>query len=172
MIIVLREVALSDGVKLTKWRNSLKVVRHCIDKTEITEETNRRFYEEMIATGKYKQFIVESLDEQFGGIFSYQIGTVYFKDIDSENRKCELGMFPSDDDEWNSEGQVIAVKQMIFKAFNEMGMHKIYAYVFSDCTEEIELLQSCGFKTEGIFKEEIFDQEEYRDITRLSIIKQ
>lgn len=168
--IVLREVTVSDGGKLAKWRNSLNVIRHCIDKTIISEETHKKFYEEMVLTGKYKQYIVEKMDDDFAGILSYQIGTVYFKDIDENNKKCELGMFPSDDVEWNDEGQHEAVMQMLKKAFEEFKLHKVYAYVYSDCSEEIELMEQCGFVVEGKFCSEILDAGGYRDIIRLAVI--
>lgn len=170
MIVTLREIKESDAENIVKWRNSLNVVKHCIDKTIISKESQQRFYESKVITEKYKQYIVEKWDDKFGGVFSYQIGTVFFKDIDNINKKCEFGMFPSDDVEWNSEGQNIAVKLMKEKAFDEMGMHKIYAYVYVDCEEEIELLESCGFIIEGIFKDEIYDKEGYRDIARLVVI--
>lgn len=170
MKIILREVKIEDSANIAKWRNNVKVVRHCIDKTIISEESNRIFFDEMILTGKYKQFIVERYDDEFGGIFAYQIGTTYFKDIDNKNHKCELGMFPSDDDEWNSEGQELAVRKMIDLAFSKMDMHKIYAYVYSDCEEEIELLNRCGLQKEAHFRSEILDDGNYRDILRLAII--
>lgn len=170
MKITLREIKESDGENIVKWRNSVNVVRHCIDKTTISAESNQKFFEEMIVTGKYRQYIVEKWDDELGGLFSYQIGTVFFKDIDEENKKCEFGMFPSDDVEWNSDGQIIAVELMIKKAFEEMGMHKLYSYVYKDCQEEIDLLKNSGFELEGVFKMEILDNEGYRDIVRLAII--
>ena len=173
MKIVLREVKSEDGANIARWRNSVKVVNHCIDKTIISEESNKKFFEKMILTGKYIQYIVERFDEEFGGIYAYQIGTTYFKDVDNENHKCELGMFPSDDDEWNSEGQELAVREMIKRAFSKMKMHKLYAYVYSDCLEEIDLLKKCGFTEEGEFIQEIYDanSNSYRNIKRLSLLK-
>lgn len=169
MKIVLREITIEDGSYIVKWRNDVKVIRHCIDKTVITEELNTRFFNDNITTGKVKQFIVERTDEEYGGIFAYPIGTIYFKDIDYQNHKCEIGMFPSDDDEWNSESQHIAVCLMIKKAYQEYYMNKVYVYVFADCNKEIELLTECGFVREGIFKSEILDNNNYRDVIRLAI---
>lgn len=172
MKIVLREVRIEDGVNIARWRNSINVVRHCIDKTVISEESNKKFFEKMIIPGKYKQYIVEKYDDEFGGIFTYQIGTIYFKDIDLENKKCELGLFPSDDEEWNSEGQELALKKMVEIAFNEMHIHKVYAYVYSDCEEENKLFEKCGFKIEGKFISEIYEAGIFRDVLRYGIIKE
>lgn len=171
MLIKLREVTIADGENIAKWRNSLNVLRHCIDKTVVSEESNRKFYDEMIATGKYKQYIVERVDEEFGGLFAYQIGTIYFKDIDEANHKCELGMFPGDDQEWNSESQKLAVAQMLQKAYYDLSLHKVYAYVYTDCIEEIKLLEECGFTIEGTFVDEIYDDDCYRSLFRMAAMK-
>lgn len=171
MRIFLREVKAEDGKNIVKWRNSINVARHCIDKTIISEESNKKFFEDMVLTGKCKQFIVEKIDEEYGGVFSYQIGTIYFKDIDKENRKVELGMFPSDEEEWNSIGQELAIKQMTSIAFDELGMHKIYSYVLADCPEEVELFKKCGFLEEGVFRDEIIENDNFRDIVKFSFIQ-
>ena len=169
MKIILRPITEQDGKYIVKWRNSEKVKNHCMIRTVITEESNRKFYKEFVATGKYKQFIVERVDEQFS-LASYPIATVYLKDMDYCNRRCELCVFTSDDSEWLSDGQSLAVKMLLEKAFNEYGMHKVYSYVFYKYAEEVELLKLAGFSVETILKEEALNEEgEYEDIVRMSI---
>ncbi len=170
MLIKLREVTPADGENIAKWRNSINVIKHCIDKTVISKESNQIFYEKMIVTGKYRQYIVERVDEEFGGLFAYQIGTIYFKDIDETNHKCELGMFPGEDEEWNSESQKLAVEQMLQKAWHDLSLHKVYAYVYTDCHEEVKLLEDCGFIKEGELVDEICDNSNYRNLLRLCAI--
>ena len=153
-----------------KWRNSDKVKNHCMTKTPITEEYNLKFFRENIATGRYKQFIVERIEEETG-LASYPIATVYLKDLDYENHRCELCIFTSDDAEWDAEGQAIAVKMLLKKAFVEYGMHKVYSYVFYKFNDEMELLKSAGFSIEAALKEEARNENgEYEDIIRLAII--
>ena len=169
MKVFLRPITEKDGENIVKWRNSEHVRKHCMTKAPITMETNRQFFHDYVATGKYKQFIVERVDEEFG-LASYPIATVYLKDIDKENRKCELCIFSSDDEEWVSESQSIAIRLLIEKAFTEYGMHKVYSYVFYRFADEIELLKSAGFSVESILKDEaINDDGEYEDVIRLSI---
>ncbi len=170
MKLWLREVTLEDGKNIVKWRNDIKVISHCFDKTLITEESNEEYFNNYIITGKVKQFIVERSDEDWGGRFGYPIGTVYLKGLDAKNNKCELGMYPGLDIEWNCESQKIAIGLLIKKAFDEFGIHKIYSYVFADCREEIEVLLACGFFEEGKFVGEILDKDGFRDILRLAVI--
>ena len=172
MRIFLRPVSMDDGKKIVKWRNAPKVANHCFNRIPITEESNCEFYKRYVETGQYKQYIVERVNEEFG-VMSYPIATVYLKDIDMVNYRCELCIFTSDNEEWNTESQSIAIKLLLEKAFHEVGIHKVYSYVFSEFQDEIELLKSAGFKEEAVLKKEVFISEgNYSDAYRLAIFRE
>ena len=170
MKIYLRPITPEDGLKIVKWRNSDKVLSHCFDKRKITPESNEKFYKANVETGKYKQFIVERMDEDFG-VSSYPIGTVYLKDFDEGNHRCELCVFTSDDQEWNNESQSIAIRMLLKTAFENYQMHKVYTYVFASNRDEAALLKNAGFTDEALLKEEACDLKgTYVDVIRLSIL--
>ena len=122
----------------------------------------------MVETGKYKQYIVERVEE-VSGVASYPIATVYLKDIDLVNRRCELCIFTSDDEEWNTESQNIALQKLIDIAKNELNMHKIYSYVFVDNNDPIDLLIRVGFTKEALLHSEAINAEgEFGDVLRLA----
>lgn len=172
MKILLRPITLQDGVHLVKWRNDERVINHCLSRASITEESNKEFFENNVMTGKYKQFMVERINEDFP-IVAYPIATVYLKDMDYTNKRCELCIFTSTDTEWEPESQSMAIHMLVEKAFNEYGMHKVYSYVFYKFPDEVELLKNAGFSSEAILKEEaINDKGEYDDLVRLSVIKE
>lgn len=170
MKIFLRPITESDGSSIVRWRNSPEVKSHCLDKTPVTLESNLAFYKTYVETGKYKQYIVECLDE-VTGVCTYPIATVYLKDMDYGNKRCELCVFTSSDVEWNPEGQTIAIRLLTEKAFKEFGMHKVYSYVFSKYPEEAELLKNAGYTTEATLKGEAINEDgEYEDLIRLFVI--
>ena len=170
MKIFLRPITENDGPCIVRWRNDPEVLSHCLDKTPITEESNLAFYKANILTGKYKQYIVECLEEATG-VCAYPIATVYLKDMDYDNRRCELCIFTSSDVEWKPEAQTIAIKQLTEKAFNEYGMHEVYSYVFCKFPDEIDLLKKAGFKIEATLKGEARNEDgKYEDIVRLAIV--
>lgn len=172
MKIVLRPITLQDAGHLIKWRNDEKVINHCLSRATITEDSNREFFKNNIETGKYKQFMVERLADDFPMV-AYPIATVYLKDMDYTNKRCELCIFTSTDTEWEPESQSQAIHMLVEKAFNEYGMHKVYSYVFYKFPDEVELLKKAGFSSEAILKEEALNAEGvYEDIVRLSIIKE
>lgn len=171
MRIYLRPVSLQDGPNIVKWRNTPTVSSHCLNQKPITLESNEAFFHEHVETGHYQQFIVERIDEDFG-VASYPIATAYLKDIDKTNKRCELCIFTSDEQEWNTESQSIAVKLLLEKAFQDLGMHKVYSYVFYKFLDEAELLKSAGFTSEAILKEEAINTSgKYEDIVRFAIVE-
>lgn len=172
MRIYLRHITLEDSPYIVKWRNTYKVRNHSFDKKEVSLGSNEIFYRTCVETGKYKQFIAERIDEDFG-VSSYPIATVYLKDMDVSNHRCELCVFTSDDAEWNNESQSIAIKLLLEKAFNEYGMHKVYTHVFVCNGDEVSLMKRAGFSEEAILKEEAMDLKgNYTDIMRLAIFDQ
>ena len=169
MNIFLRPIEEKDGPSIVRWRNAPEVLSHCLDKTRITEDSNSVFFKTNVLTGKYKQFIVECLDE-VTGVCTYPIASVYLKDMDYGNRRCELCIFTSSDVEWNPEGQTIAIKMLTQKAFEEYGINKVYSYVFKKYPNEVDLLIKAGFTIEATLKKEALNEKgEYEDIVRLCI---
>lgn len=172
MRIYLRPITEEDGSLIVKWRNEPSVASHCLNQKPITLESNLEFFRSKVQTGQYLQYIVERVDEDYG-VASYPIATVYLKDIDPTNKRCELCIFTSDDQEWNTESQSIAVKQLLEKAFQELDMHKVYSYVFYQYLDEAELLKRAGFTTEAILKNEAIDADgNYQDIVRFCIFNE
>ncbi len=171
MRIFLRPITLNDASCIVKWRNTPSVRSHCLNQTPITLESNESFFHKCIETGLYQQFIVERVDEDYG-VASYPIATVYLKDIDKTNKRCELCIFTSDDQEWNTESQTIAIRLLLEKAFKELGMHKVYSYVFYKFLDEAELLRKAGFEIEAVLKSEALSSEgSYEDVIRFSTIR-
>ena len=166
MRIFLRPITEKDGDHIVKWRNSDKVLKDCMTKAPITLESHMQYYHDRVLTGKNIQFIVERVEEETG-LAAYPIATIYLKDVDRENNRCELCVFTSSDIEWEVESQLLAIKMILDKAFGEYGMHKVYSRVFYN--EGIELLKQAGFTLESVLKSEVLIDGEYHDIYRMSI---
>ena len=170
MRIYLRPINIDDASYIVKWRNSPSVMNHSFNKIPITIESHMAFYKANIETGKYKQFIVERIEEDFG-VTSYPIATVYLKDMDKVNKRCELCIFTSNDEEWNTESQSIAIRMLLKKAFCEYQMHKVYTYVFSANEDEIALMNRAGLKEEALLRKEAVDIDgNFVDALRMSIL--
>ena len=169
--VYLRPITEQDTDMIVKWRNSDYVRSHSLSKKVITPESHMKHFREHVLTGHYKQFIVERIAEI--GVVVYPIATVYLKDMDVENKRCELCVFTSADQEWIEECQVEGIKQLIKKAFEEYGMHKVYSYVFCKYPEEVKLLEKTGLKVEAKITNEARELDgTYSDIYRMSIVNE
>lgn len=144
MNVILREVKPEDGKYIVAWRAADNVKKHCMDKAPITIESNEKFFNDNVLTGKYKQFMVECVVEEYP--VTYPIATVYLKNIDCKNNCCELGMFTSDKGEWNDEVKRNALTQLLKKASYDYKMRTVYTDVIVGNADELELMQSVGFK--------------------------
>ena len=150
MKIYLRPVELKDGRTIVNWRNDPLVREHCRNHSPITEEINEGFYHSFVETGKYKQYMVERLDEDYG-VFSYAIATIYLKDIDYATKSAELCLFTSNDKEWNSESQTLAIKRILEISFTELKLKTVYSYTFKKFIKEAEVLSSFGFSMDSTY---------------------
>lgn len=169
MDIFIRPATLDDGHLIVKWRNSPSVSMHCFNRNPVTLESNEEFYHRYVETGSYQQYIVERFDD-FTGVVRYPIATIYLKDIDKHNKRCQLCIFTSNDEEWNTESQQIAIRKLLYIAFEELDMHKVYSYVFSKFDDERELLENSGFKKEALLKKEAIGSDgSYYDVYRMTI---
>ena len=112
MRIFIRPITESDTANIVKWRNSEKVHKHCMSKIPVTMESHMQYYRNKVLTGKNIQFIVERIEEELG-LAAYPIATIYLKDVDNENHRCELCVFTSCDVEWETEGQILATKMIL-----------------------------------------------------------
>ena len=169
--IYLRPIVEQDTDMIVKWRNSDYVRSHSLSKKLISRESHLKHFKEHVLTGHYKQFIVERADEI--GVVFYPVATVYLKDVDVENKRCELCVFTSADQEWIEECQIEGIRLLIKKAFEEYGMHKVYSYVFCKYPEEVQLLEQAGLKIEAKFENEARELDgSYSDVYRMSIVSE
>lgn len=171
MNIFLKPVAESDSQYIVKWRNNDKVRERCFSKSLIDINQQIEFYKNKVLTGLYKQYIVQCADPICGAAV-YPIGVVYLKDLDIENKRCELCVFNNYDADWTSEEQSKAVRMLVEKAFEEFGMHKVYSYAFCKFTDEIRILKEAGFTEEVVLHNEVLENDGTTlDVVRMCVIK-
>ncbi|MBR5385329.1 MAG: N-acetyltransferase [Bacteroidales bacterium] len=167
-LVYLRPIVEQDTDLIVGWRNSDYVRAHSLSKKLITPESHLKHFREHVQTGHYRQFIVER--SIMSGVVVYPIATVYLKDVDMENKRCELCVFTSADQEWIEACQVEGIRLLIKKAFDELGMHKVYTYVFCKFPEEVKLLEKAGLQIEARLNNEARELDgSYSDIFRMSI---
>lgn len=64
-----------------------------------------------------------------------------------------------------------SVSLLVDYAFEELGYHRVLARVLETNTASKNMLENLGFTVEGEEREKFFTKGEYKDITRMSLLK-
>lgn len=165
--IVLREITLEDTDNIIKWRNSPKVKKNFCIQTDFTVEEHTNWFYSMIKTGKVKQFII--VDK----ISDVDVGSVYLRDIDYNNKKAEYGIFIGEDSCRGKGFGSEAAKLIIEFAFKTLKLHKVFLRVFKENEAGIHSYKNAGFNIEGTFKDDIcLGENRYKDMIFMAIINE
>lgn len=87
---VLRPIRYTDTDLIVKWRNNDRVKRNFIYRGPFTRETHAQWMDTNVKNGKVVQYIIEDHGKP--------VGSVYFRDVDQENKSAEFGIFIGEDD--------------------------------------------------------------------------
>ena len=113
--------------------------------------------------GEY-QFAIETLaDQRF-------IGQCGFIKVNWKNRKGEIAIMLSRDSQDRGFG-ADAVTTLCRFGFEELNLHKIKATVFAFNAGAIRCYEKCGFRQEGVLRDEIYREGRYHDAIEMALIR-
>lgn len=161
-MIILRELKEKDASLMLEWMHDpdiQKSFKKNMMKTTIDD-----------AVSFIKQSCVTNREKLYSGMsFHYAIanktddeyyGTISLKDLSLENRTAEYAIVLRK----KAQGQGIAyqaTKLLLYKAFFDIGLHRVFLNVFSNNTAAIKLYEKCGFVFEGEFREHFLINGEF-----------
>lgn len=156
--VYLTSITYNDTDDIVRWRNKDSVRRFFIYREEFTAESHKRWLEDTVMTGKAIQFIIREKKTNL------KIGSVYLKDIDKKNRKCEFGIFIGEEEKtgigYGREAALLATNY----AFKQLGINKVYLRVLSENLRAYKSYLSSGFKKEGVFEQDVWIEGKAYDI--------
>lgn len=150
--IKLRPITIEDTDNILKWRNSSQVKKYFCMQSDLTRKEHEWWLENKVKSGKAIQFIINLKKEQ------KDIGTIYIRDIDSENKNGEFGIYIGESDLRGMGYGTMAMDLIVKYAFLEKKLHKVYLRVLSDNERAKECYKKNGFVEEGVFKEHVYKQ--------------
>ena len=166
MNVSIRPITEADTPKIVKWRNTPSVVEHFIYRTPLTEEAHLNWFHNRVQTGNVAQFMIT--DTETGE----EVGSVYLRDIDRDNRKCEYGIFIGED---SCRGKGIgsaAAKLALDYAFDTLGLNRVFLRVFADNTRAIKSYENAGFVYEGKFRDDVIIDGKAYDMVFMGILRE
>lgn len=90
------------------------------------------------------------------------IGSAFLVDVDLEVRNAELGYFITPDEQGNGYATE-AADLCLTHAFDELGLHKVWARTVEDNDASKRVLEKLGFEREGILREHRWGFGRYGD---------
>ncbi len=138
--VSLRLMTREDTDLIVKWRNNERVRANFVYREVFTPEIHEKWIKDKVETGEVVQFII---CENGGDL--HPVGSVYFRDIDSEKKTAEYGIFIGEDDAigkgYGNETAQLAVKY----AKEEMGLQELILRAFISNTASIKSSEHAGF---------------------------
>jgi len=165
--IRLRHVEEKDLELLVKWRNDPENNKWFFNIRPLAMETQKQWLEKVSADNSRKFFIIEVLSENFR-----QVGTIGLYDIDYDHKCAEFGNFLIGEEKDRGKGYTKeAFRLLVDHAFFDLGLNKLYLYVFTHNHVARVFYWKNGFIKEGILRNAKFKNGRYMDVTIMGLLK-
>ena len=161
--VTIRKITEADTAKIVKWRNAPSVVEHFIYRTPLTEEAHLNWFHNRIETGDVVQFIICDGENE--------VGSVYLRDIDPVNKKCEYGIFIGEESCRGRGVGSAAARLALDYAFEELKLNRVFLRVFADNPRAIKSYENAGFKKEGVFRDDVIIDGTGYDMVFMGILR-
>ncbi|MCB0561987.1 MAG: GNAT family N-acetyltransferase [Lewinellaceae bacterium] len=160
----LRRFTPADTTSLAYHANNANIAVRLQDRFPhpYTEQDARQFIEYALHANMETVFAIEVDGEAAGAV-----GIIFQKDVYSQSG--ELGY-------WLGEGYwgrgIVSqtVKAIVRHAFNDLGLRRVYARIFSNNMASKRVLEKAGFQFEGMAKQAVVKNEEVLDVFHYAIL--
>ena len=158
-MIALRELKIKDAPLMLEWMHDPKIQKSFKkDMLGAKLEDTEKFIESAsvskeLSTGDSVHMAIVDENDEY-------LGTISLKDIDFDNKTAEYAITTRA----KVHGKGVAFKAtglILEKAFEELGLHRVYLNVFSNNVAAIKLYEKSGFKFEGEFRNHLIINGEY-----------
>ena len=168
MNILLKNIALSDAPKISKWKSN----------PQLAKEIMSSFQPIDINTAE--QWIIENTEnrnQELRGIYAKNehteelVGISRLMFVDYESKNAEFGIYVG---EKKYQGQGIgekALRLMLKIGFEELGLLKIYLKVSEENKRAIKLYQKLDFRQEGCLKEHYYHDGTFENVIFMALFQ-
>lgn len=162
--VVLRPITMEDTDYIVKWRNNPSVQKNFIFRERFTNEIHKHWMETKVKNGEVVQYIILSAKD------NSPIGSVYYRDIDMQNKSAEFGIFIGED---SARGKGLGTETT--KLFTQYGLetlnlHRISLRVLDGNDGAYKAYEKAGFEKEGVFRDMVYLDGKYRNVIFMSIL--
>lgn len=168
MSIYLRELTGGDIKTLNVWRNEKELIDHLGSPFRyINIETDEKWFEQYMNNrgNQVRCAIIEEKTNEF-------IGVVYLTDIDTINRTGFYGILIGEKKYQGKGYGTLALLKILEHAFCNLNLNKVFGFFLEENIRSINVAKKCGFSEEGIMRQHVFKNGEYKNIVIMSVLKE
>lgn len=161
--VSLRPLEPGDLARSIKWLNDTEIMILLGRRHHLSMAEEEKWYEDYLKSGKSRIFAIV---EENGA----HIGNIGLHNIDNENRSASLGIVIGEKEKWGKGYGSDALVIILRYAFRELGLHKVSLRVFQNNERATKSYERCGFKKEGVMREQVFKDGKFHDLYIMSIL--
>ena len=162
----IRAIEKTDMDEIMKWVNDPEVKNNLLMRYPISRYQEEKWIEAALSgdSQRNKVFALETKE----GVY---LGGIGLHRIDWENCNAEVGIVIGRKEYWGKGYGTDAMMTILDFAFNQMNLHRVYLRVFEYNLGGIKSYEKCGFKKEGILREDRYANGEYHDTVMMGILR-
>jgi RimJ/RimL family protein N-acetyltransferase len=167
-LVRLRGYEKSDLEAVMKWVNDEEVTKFLagpVLRYPLSSVAEERFIEASAnPDSPNKTFVIETLTAR------KYIGALDLHAIDWHNRRAEVGIVIGDKSYWNKGYGTDAMRLALRLAFDRLNLHRVSLRVFEYNRRAIRSYEKCGFRHEGVLRDDRFHAGHYYDTLVMGIL--
>lgn len=169
MRVYLRALELDDYVLINKWRSDPTISKYLGGNVFfVSSERERKSIENKIQDDS-KNIYLSICDTNTNQL----IGYTSINNLDLRNRKAEWGGTLIGDTNFLGKGLGKEASALMLRfLFDQYPIHKCYAYCLQEHPATLKLFDSLGFVKDGILRDEVFKNGEFKNILLFSILRE
>lgn len=140
-----------------EWFNNPEFARLLNRSRRISDEEHRSWFESLGGQTDMVYFAVESNNNARA-----HIGNVWLANLDSRHKKAELRIVIGESDYRGAGSE--AIDLLCRHAFQQLQLHKVYAYVLAINPRAKRAFEKAGFEVEGVLREDRWAEDRYVDV--------
>jgi RimJ/RimL family protein N-acetyltransferase len=164
--IRIRAIEKTDIEEIMRWINDPEVMENLLMRYPVSRYQEEKWIERALDEGnsRNKVFAIETKQGEY-------LGGIGLHAINWENGNAEAGIVIGKKEHWNKGYGTDAMMTILDFAFNQMNLHRVYLRVYEYNARGLRSYEKCGFRKEGILRDDRYAQGEYHDTIMMGVLK-
>lgn len=164
--ITLRAIKESDLEQLRAWRNTPSLRTYFREFTELSQADQHSWYNNLVLPKK--SVLMFAIEDKKSNTLLGACGLCY---IDWLRRSADLSIYIGYEQIYLDEVYAIESAELLIKyAFDELGLHRLWAEVYSHDTMKQNFFHTLGFTLDGKFRESHWSEGRWLDSLFYSLL--